>query len=541
MKRFAQLFDELDRTTKTSAKVEALARYFSAVDPADGAWAVYFLTGRKPRQVVPTKLLRQWAMQESGIPEWLFGECYDAVGDLAETIALVLSGGEQSSLEPLSTWVNRLLALRGEPEAEQRKLVTSAWASFDERQRFLWNKLIGGSFRVGVSQQLVVRGLARASGLHESTLTHRLMGHWEPSPEFFERLLGEDQGEADTSRPYPFFLAHPLEADPSTLGDLLAWQVEWKWDGIRAQLIRRSGDVFLWTRGEELVTERYPEIESIGRRLPDGSVIDGEILPWSNGLPMPFAQLQKRIGRKSLSKAILREVPVALVAYDLLETEGQDVRQWPLERRRETLAAIVRQVAMPDRLLLSPTVQTLSWDALASERETSRDRGAEGLMLKRLGSPYQVGRVRGDWWKWKVNPFSVDAVLTAAQRGSGKRASLYTDYTFSVWDNGRLVPFARAYSGLSDDEIRRVDAFIRKNMKEKFGPVRTVAPVLVFELGFEGIQRSSRHKSGIAVRFPRILRWREDKPPEEADTLETIRALLPSESPAPSNREKTLF
>ncbi len=345
MKRFAQLFDELDRTTKTSAKVEALGRYFAEVDAEDGAWAVYFLSGRKPRQVVPTKLMRQWAMEEGNVPEWLFGESYDAVGDLAETIALVLPGSGESTEVPLAEWVDRLLSIRGAPEAEQRRTVVSAWAEMDERQRFLWNKLIGGSFRVGVSQQLVVRGLAKACRVDEATLTHRLMGHWEPSPVFFERLTGEDRGEGDASRPYPFFLAHPLEGEPASLGELGEWQVEWKWDGIRAQLIRREGGVYLWTRGEELVTERYPEIEAVGRRLSEGTVVDGEILPWRDGQPMPFGQLQRRIGRKTVSKAILSEVPVALIAYDLMEVGGEDVREWPLGERRAALERVVEQVA----------------------------------------------------------------------------------------------------------------------------------------------------------------------------------------------------
>jgi DNA ligase-1 len=533
MKAFADLYASLDETTKTNEKVEALRHYFSTARPADAAWAVYFLIGRKPRQVVPTKLLKLWAMEEAGVPEWLFGECYDAVGDLAETIALLLPPPGRSSDRPLAEWVERILALRGAGEEEQGQAVRAAWRELDDRQRFVWNKLISGGFRVGVSQQLVTRGLARASGVEAATLAHRLMGDWEPSGEFYDRLRASDASDADASRPYPFYLAHPLEGPPDALGEVAGWQAEWKWDGIRSQLIRRGGRVYLWSRGEELVTDRYPELEVIGDLLPDGTVVDGEILPWAKGsdVPLPFAQLQRRIGRKSVTKAILAEVPATLVAYDLLELGGEDVRARPLEWRRARLDEVVRSVAYPERFRLSPPVPADSWPALAEARSRSREMGAEGLMLKRLGSPYRVGRVRGDWWKWKVNPFTVDAVLTAAQRGSGKRASLYTDYTFSIWHEGRLVPFAKAYSGLTDEEIGRVDTFVRRNMIEKFGPVRTVKPELVFELGFEGIQRSSRHKSGVAVRFPRILRWREDKKAEEADSLETIQALL-GEGPA---------
>ena len=529
MRDFARLYAALDETTKTSEKVDALTRYFEQAPPADAAWAVYFLIGRKPKQVVASKKIREWAAAEAGVPDWLFQESYDAVGDVAETVALLLPPSENSTDLPLADWVERrLLTLRGADEETQRAAMREAWRSMDRPQRFVWNKLISGGFRVGVSQQLVTRALGKAGGIDPAVVAHRLMGDWEPTPAFIARLLAVDATDADHSRPYPFCLAYAVEGGPETLGPVEDWLAEWKWDGIRSQLIRRAGDTFLWSRGEELVTDRYPEIATLGAFLPEGTVIDGEILPYLEGSPLPFAQLQRRIGRKTVGKTILAEVPVVLIAYDLLEREGVDVRAEPFERRRAMLAELVERVGLPGRLILSPTVAADSWEAMAAAREEARVHQAEGLMLKRLGSPYHVGRKRGDWWKWKVDPFTVDAVLTAAQRGSGKRASLYTDYTFSVWDDERrLVPFAKAYSGLTDAEIARVDAYIRRNMVEKFGPVRTVKPELVFELAFEGIQRSPRHKSGIAVRFPRILRWRHDKPAEQADSLETIRSLLP--------------
>ncbi|HEX4589522.1 MAG TPA: ATP-dependent DNA ligase [Gemmataceae bacterium] len=533
MRAFANLYAALDETTKTSEKVAALVRYFKCSPPANAAWTVYFLIGRKPKQVVPTRKLVQWAIEVAGLPEWLFDECYDAVGDLAETIALVLPPAEQSSDLPLRHWVEDvLLPLRQMPEAEQRAALLDAWTQMDRRQRFVWNKLITGAFRVGVSQLLVTRALAQVGGLEQSTVAHRLMGDWVPTPALFERLLAAGASDVDVSRPYPFCLAHPLEADPVELGPVTDWQAEWKWDGIRSQLIRRAGQTFVWSRGEELVTDRYPELRELGNRLPDGTVIDGEILPWGAGGVMPFAQLQRRIGRKTLGKKLLAEVPVALLVYDLLEVRGVDIRAWPLERRRERLQEIVAAegaggLATAERLRLSPIVTADSWEALAQLRAESRARNVEGLMLKHRGSPYRVGRVRGDWWKWKIEPFTIDAVLIFAQRGNGKRASLYTDYTFGLWSDGKLVPVAKAYSGLTDAEIRQVDAFVRRNTLDKFGPVRSVKPELVFELGFEGIQRSSRHKSGVAVRFPRMLRWRTDKPAAEADTLEALRKLLP--------------
>jgi DNA ligase-1 len=526
MKRFAELYVALDETTATGEKIAALVAYFANAAPADAAWAVHFLSGRRPKRLVSLGKLRSWAAAEAGIPDWLFEESYQAVGDLAETITLLLPASGDSSELPLSYWVEeRLLRLRGEDEDVQREEMVRSWRELDSRQRFVWNKLITGSFRVGAAQRLVARALSEMSGVPEGAIAHRLMGAWDPTPEFFERLIAPDTHDADVSRPYPFFLAHPLEGEPAVLGDAAGWIAEWKWDGIRAQLIRRAGRTFLWSRGEELLAGRFPEVEQAGDLLPDGTVIDGELLPWMEGAPLPFAQLQRRIGRKNVGRKILDEVPVVLVAYDLLEEGGTDIRSLPLSARRQRLASLVESLP-GGRLILSTAVPAGDWDAAAQARRAAREIGAEGLMLKRLSSQYGVGRRRGDWWKWKVDALTVDAVLIYAQPGSGKRAGLFTDYTFGVWEGNHLVPFAKAYTGLTDEEIRKVDAFVRRNTLEKFGPVRTVKPELVFELAFEGIQRSSRHKSGIAVRFPRMARWRTDKKAEDADTIETVRELL---------------
>ena len=527
MRAFARLYAALDETTATGEKVDALVEYFRAAPPEDAAWAVHFLVGRRPKRLVSAPSLRAWAAEEAGIPAWLFDESHAAVGDLAETITLLLPDSGASSDQPLAWWVEqRLLPLRGQDESVQRDAMVRAWRELGRAERFLWNKLITGAFRVGASSRLVERALARASGVDAGAIAHRLMGGWEPTPEFFRRLVSPDLRDADVSRPYPFHLAHPLEAPPDTLGDAREWLAEWKWDGIRVQLLRRGGLTWLWSRGEELLNGRFPEVEEAAALLADGTVLDGELLPWSGDTPLPFAQLQRRIGRKTLGRKILGEVPVVLVAYDLLEQAGEDLRALPLAERRARLAALLARTPAAGRLVLSPAVEGGSWASATDARRRARDRGAEGLMLKRLDSAYRAGRQRGDWWKWKVDPLSVDAVLMYAQPGSGRRAGLYTDYTFGVWDRDRLVAFAKAYSGLTDAEIRKVDAFIRRNTLEKHGPVRIVKPELVFELAFEGIQRSTRHKSGFAVRFPRIARWRVDKRAEEADTLDTVRALL---------------
>ena len=535
MKAFARLYDALDQTTATSEKVAALVAYFREAPPRDAAWAVHFLLGRRPKRLMASGRLRAWAAEAAGIAEWLFEESYGAVGDLAETITLLLPDTGGSSDRPLSWWVEeRLLPLRGQDEAAQKAAMLAAWRELGRRERYVWNKLITGNFRVGASARLVGRALAEVSGVDEGTISHRLMGAWEPSPEFFERLVAPDTRDADISRPYPFYLAYPLEQEPASLGDPADWLAEWKWDGIRSQLIRRAGRTFLWSRGEELLNGRFPEVEEVAALLPDGTVLDGELVPWSGGAPLPFAQLQRRIGRKTLGRRILSEVPVVLVAYDLLEDRGVDQRERPFVQRRNRLAGVLAATPSAGRLVLSPAVDAVGWAGVEAARARAREAGAEGLMLKRRSSPYGVGRRRGDWWKWKVDPLSVDAVLMYAQPGSGRRAGLYTDYTFGLWAGDHLVPFAKAYTGLTDEEIRRVDAFVRRNTLEKFGPVRTVRPELVFELAFEGIQRSTRHKSGVAVRFPRMARWRTDKRPEEADTLERVRSLLDEHTAPPT-------
>jgi DNA ligase-1 len=533
MRAFADLYTALDETTKTNAKVDALAKYFRTVPPEDAVWAIHFLIGRRIKRLIETRKLVAWAIEEAGIPEWIFGDCYAAVGDLAETIALLLPSPIATTDKPLRYWVEeRLLPLRQWSDEQRRQSIVFAWLEMDERQRFVWNKLITGEFRVGVSQSLVVRALAGVSGISAETIAHRIMGDWIPAASFYEQLIAKDTEDADVSRPYPFFLAYPLEGDPTGLGEPAEWIAEWKWDGIRSQVIRRRWQTFVWSRGEELVTERFPELEALGGLLPEGTVLDGEILPWDGSIPLPFAQMQRRIGRKVLGPKILADVPVVLLAYDLLEWRGEDIREWPLERRRAQLEALTGSLATTGRIVLSAAVPFGSWEVLAELRRQSRERRVEGFMLKRLGSPYRVGRKRGDWWKWKIEPYSVDCVLIYAQPGHGRRASLMTDYTFAVWDNGELVPFAKAYSGLTNEEIAKVDAWVRRNTVEKFGPVRRVKPELVFELAFEGIQISPRHRSGIAVRFPRIARWRLDKKVEEADSITLIRCWLGNVDPA---------
>ena len=543
MREFARLYAELDETTATNRKLEALRNYFQSAAPENAAWAVYFLAGGKPKQAVPTKLLRQFATEFAGIDDWLFDECYHAVGDLAETIALILPPPTATSDVGLATWMQeRIGPLRGADPATIGDALFSFWRELEPRERFLLAKLIGGGFRVGVSKLLVTRALSTIAAVDAKLIAQRLMGWTDnsvrPSAESFLKLIAEQSDTEHKQRgghPYPFFLAHQLQGEPATLGELADWQIEWKYDGIRAQLVRRDGQNYLWSRGEDLITDRFPELAAL--RLPEGTVIDGEILIWAGAgenSPAPFADLQKRIGRKTVSAKLMAELPAVLVAYDLLEEAGVDLREVPQAERRKLLEALVESSAQ-DQLKISPLVEAADWDALTTIRLESRSRGVEGMMVKAKSAQYGVGRTKnvGTWWKWKVDPYSIDAVLIYAQAGHGRRASLYTDYTFAVWDidetgERKLVPFAKAYSGLTDAEIAVVDNAIRKTTIEKFGPVRSVKPTMVFEIGFEGIQLSTRHKAGIAVRFPRILRKRDDKTVQDADTLDTLKGLLAS-------------
>jgi len=556
MRRFAALYTALDGTTSTKEKLEALIAYFSAAEPEDAAWASYFLSGGKPRQSVPTRLLTEFARERAGLPKWLFDESYQAVGDLAETIAHILPPAQRTSELGLAQWIEgRVLTLRGLEPGELRTRLLGYWDELDWSGRFLLTKLIGGGFRVGVARQLVVRALAEVAGVDHKRIAQRMVGWTDsqqaPGAARYLRLIAPESTdddnaatphESDLGLPYPFFLAHPLQADPATLGMPSDWVIEWKWDGIRAQLVKRGGRVWLWSRGEDLITDRFPELASLGAALADGTVIDGEILAWEPGgnAPLPFARLQPRITRKTLSKKVLADSPATFLAYDLLEADGRDLRVTPLIERRaqlDALATALGKTLAVDLLRVSPMVEAPDWETLAALRDESRGRGVEGLMLKGRDSLYGVGRTKasGTWWKWKIDPYAIDAVLLYAQRGHGRRASLYTDFTFAVWDEAdgvrALVPFAKAYSGLTDEEMRKVDAVVRKTTIEKFGPVRSVTPTLVFEIGFEGIQASPRHKSGIAVRFPRMLRWRTDKHIDDADTLGMLRGFLEGAAP----------
>ncbi|MGV3527316.1 MAG: ATP-dependent DNA ligase [Flavisolibacter sp.] len=537
--RFAQLVASLGSRTKTNEKLEALVDYFSVADDRDKVWTIAIFSGRRPKRPVNTTQLAAWCVELARLEWWLFEESYHVVGDLAETIALllpeyprVIAGRQEKTLD---FYLQKLLQLAQESEEERKEFIKQSWLEMDAVERFVFNKFFTGGFRIGVSQKLMVNALAKVSALPSSVIAHRISGQWDPATIDFGELLSEEHLATDASKPYPFYLAYALEDEPEGLGEPADWQAEWKWDGIRGQLIKRNGELFVWSRGEELVTEKFPEYHELKDLLPDGVALDGEIIglprledqPMENGIrrPLPFAALQTRIGRKNITKKHLKETPVGFIAYDLLEYTGEDWRDKPLQERRAKLEELITGLPQ-ERLSLSPVIDFSDWNALKKLRENSREINAEGIMLKRKNAPYQVGRKRGDWWKWKIGALTIDCVMIYAQKGAGRRSNLYTAYTFAVRDGDALVPFTRAYSGLTDKEILQVDAFVKRNALEKFGPVRTVKPELVFEIAFEGIAASGRHKSGVALRFPRISRWRKDKPPEEINTLDDLREML---------------
>ncbi|MEL6987068.1 MAG: ATP-dependent DNA ligase [Bacteroidota bacterium] len=526
MKKFASLFQSLEESNKTNDKVNALASYFKEANNDDKLWTIALLSHRRPKRTVKTSLLRLWAAELSELPTWLFESSYHIVGDLAETIALVLPKPTYQVNRSLTQWIEYIKALKDLEENEKKEKIIEAWLGLDTSERFLFNKIITGGLRIGVSQKLMTRALSKSTGIEENTLMHRLMGDWTPDKTTFQKLILEPNENENISQPYPFYLAYALDKELGELGSPEEWQVEYKWDGIRGQIIIRENKIFVWSRGEDIVTHQFPEYHVLTELLPNGTVLDGEIICYKDKSVLSFNALQKRLGRKKVGKKLMQENPVAFIAYDLLEWKGKDMRMEPLAVRRSTLETLVDSMQMQGPIILSEKVIFNEWNTLEPLRANARANHSEGLMIKRKSAIYHVGRKRGDMWKWKVDPLTIDAVMLYAQRGHGRRANLFSDFTFAVWNGDTLVPFAKAYSGLTDEEFNEITKWVRQNTIDRYGPVNAVVPQLVFEIAFEGIQKSSRHKSGIALRFPRIKRWRKDKHPKESNTLADLQALL---------------
>ena len=526
MKHFSDLISAIEITNKTNSKISALVDYFKVAPDKDKLWLITLFTGKRPSRPVKTTLMRQWCLEITGYPEWLFLESYSSVGDLGETIALMLPNPTHRIEKSLSEWMSELIALKPKSDADKKEYVLEAWSGLEMQERLIFNKLIGGSFRIGVSKKTLVNALSKYSGIDANQLMHSIIGNWDIKTISFEDLLNGEHINYDNSKPYPFCLAYSLEKQLPELGSPQEWQVEYKWDGIRGQIVKRNGELFIWSRGEELVTEQFPELETALKIFEDDFVIDGEILALKDNAVLLFNDLQKRLNRKNVSKKMLEEIPVGFYIYDMLEFNGEDLRTKPLAERREALEKLYQSKTSADTIQLSKIIDFNDWDQLNDLRNKAREFNSEGLMLKQKISPYHTGRIKGDWWKWKVDPLTIDAVMIYAQKGSGRRSSKYTDYTFAVKKDEGLVTIAKAYSGLTDVEITEISKFVNKNAIEKFGPVRTVKPELVFEIAFEGIAFSNRHKSGVALRFPRILRWRRDKTVNDIDTIEQVKLLI---------------
>ena len=537
MKRFSQLIQELELSNKTNDKIAALVSYFTEADDLDKPYVIAMFTGKKPKRPVPTALIKQWAIELSGIPEWLFAESYHSVGDLSETIALVLPPATFEIDKPLHQWINELAQLNGKDDERKRDYILNAWNGLGTQERFIFNKLISGNFRIGVSNKMLVNAIAKQSEEDSSKVMHSIMGKWTPDEITYQELIKGAHVNTDNSWPYPFCLAYALETLPENLGSTADWQAEWKWDGIRGQIVKRNGELFIWSRGEELVTDQFPELHFLKDELDDGTVLDGEILSVKDGNVQSFSMLQQRLNRKTINKSQLNDAPIGFYTYDVLEHQGNDIRQEPLANRRAILVGVIARLSTKNIVELSPVIEFETWEQLAELRLTAREINSEGIMLKKLDSIFHTGRKRGDWWKWKINPYTVDTVMIYAQKGSGRRANFYTDYTFAVRDGDKLITIAKAYSGLTDKEIKEVNAFVNKNAIEKFGPVRTVKPELVFEIAFEGIAESKRHKAGLALRFPRIARWRKDKKADEINTLDDLRQLISSANQLKSDHQ----
>lgn len=525
MKTFAQLITSLESTNKTNAKIDAMVHYLQTAPENDKLWFLALFTGKRPKRPVNTNLLKLWALEITQLPEWLFLESYSSVGDLGETLSLILPPPENEIDKSLSQWMSELIDLKDKTEEEKRVYVIESWNGLDYTERFIFNKLIGGSFRIGVSKKLLINALSKYSEIDSSQLMHSIMGKWNVEETNFEDLISGTNINPDNSKPYPFCLAYPIEKEIHELGNPEDWQAEYKWDGIRGQLIKRNKEIFLWSRGEELVTPQFPELVSALENMEGDFVLDGEILAVVDNQVLNFNELQKRLNRKTITAKMLKEIPVKSFVYDILEFNGEDLREKPLSERRAILEKLINENPH-ENIKLSEIIQFKNWEELTEIRSNSRENNSEGLMLKQKNSHYHSGRKKGDWWKWKVDALTIDAVLIYAQKGSGRRSGYYTDYTFAVKKEDQLVTIAKAYSGLTDKEIMEVSKFVTKNSLEKFGPVRTVKPELVFEIAFEGIGYSNRHKSGVALRFPRIVRWRRDKKVDEIDDIEEVKKLI---------------
>ncbi len=594
MIHFTRLFNELDETNHTVEQLAALERYFKAAPAADAAWALHLLIGAKAPRALKNSQLREWISTVADLPTWLVDESCETVGDIAETLALLLPdpptvpAGGSLALHRLIT--ERLLPLAGLGPEARRDLVVTTWRELDGAQRFIWNKLITGSFRIGVSRTQVARALGKTAGVSASVMAHRLLGFQEPTEAAFRALLAAESANENFG-PYPFQTANAIKSAepagdptiesldlfprlvgapgtgptitrPEELGSASDWQAEWLLDGLRVQVMRRGDAVLIWSQDEELLNPEFPEIAEAAQLLPDGTVLDGDLVVWpaSDVCPGTRADIQQRLSHATPGAGLQRKLPVVFIAQDIIEAAEIDQRGRPLLARRRQLAEVLAPAAdrhretqatrpasgstdgsqmdlfgsppaaaahhAPFRFRAASLVSFGSWEQLASLRREARDHGAAGLILKRTESCYGASVETSAWWIWPIEPLRINAVLIAALPGHGNSPRAFSDYTFAVWCDDELVPFAKTGTGLTEIGFRAMDDFIRAHITGKFGPVRSVKAELVFELEFDSVQTSTRHKSGLVVRSARIHRRRPELSAAEADTLEALRLLV---------------
>jgi len=518
MRLFGQLLQACLQEPKTLQKISLLSDYFNEESPENMPMALHFLMGENMGRFCSGRQLREWAAQLLGLPDWLVDESYEALGDNSETISLLFPNKPSSLAHDLKAVCERIQQLKSEPIDVKKDWIIDVWSKSSRDDIYTFNKLLGGGIRIGASKKNVLKALSRTVHLDVDILEQRLLGTWEPTKIAYDALVNPDDIAGKGTCPYPFFLASPIQDVDATLMPFSDWQIEPKWDGIRAQLVHRQEGTQLWSRGNDLISDQFPDILDSASELPYG-VYDGEVLAWGADGPQPFADLQKRLNRKKVTRQLLASIPCIMMLYDCLEFEGVDVREQALHERCKK----IRDLRPPFYTSNPLTLNGVS--ALNDYVKNARNNRVEGVIIKRLSSAYKSGRVRGDWWKLKVDPLLLDVVIMYAQKGKGIRSGLFTDYTFGVWDNNQLVPIGKAYSGLTNDEIKQVHQILNNHLTDRFGPVRGVSPCVVLEVAFDSIQESPRHKSGLALRFPRINRLRLDKPVEEANSLEDARAL----------------
>jgi len=527
MKAFAKLISNLEQTSKEAFKVTALAQYFSNATDEDKLWTLALFTGTRPKRVVDIKALKEFAEQVYTEGEWLFEASHQIVGDMAETIAYFLPKAKRNGNHTLSEWISMIRTIFNAERIDQRDAITKAWDTLRPEERFIFNKLITGGFRIDVSLKLLSKALAIVTGKDENLLAHKLNSDWHPDEVSFETLIFTENPEAEKSKPYPFHLAHTLESTVAELGDISNWQVERKWDGIRVQVIVRGNKISIWSRKGDILSSKVPELKPLAESMEDGTVLDGELICFKNGKILPINNLRTRFGRRNNSKKQFEESPCVFMAYDILEFKGEDIRNKDLAERRKKLEKVILQYYDEHKIiLLSDIINNDNWESINSEREKSREHQVTGLVLKNKKSIYGSSRVEGDWWKWPVDPLFIDAILLYAQAGEGGSSKMYREYSFALWHGEDLVTFAKAKSGLEDKELKELTSFVKKNTKEKFGPVRSVAAVQIFRLAFDSITASKRHKSGILLKNPRLIEWLRDKNIEDGNNLDDLKKML---------------